>query len=655
MILNDTQITKLCVLERTKLVTPSNPNQLTVGPSGVQASTLLHYDTTPREVELSAEEIAAFVPMIEPFCPDLIRFEEDRRIISRGTTSYGYDVSLSDKEVKLFTNINSTEIDPKRLDERCLVDAQVREDVDGAKYVVLPPNSYLLGHTVEYFRMPRDLVAVCLGKCLAGDTRITDQRTGAILRMDECIEPMSVAALTVDTGKIGLYRTEGLINNGSLPMMRLETTSGHRQTATGTHPFRVWGGWKPLSELKVGDRIAVARTEAFVGTGKMPLHEARLLGYMTADGQCYAPGGSPTFTKNEEHVVELFKKDAEAMGFVCSENQKGVIRLVNKIGRGGIVEENRAAAWLDSHRMKVKSAQKHVPLAIQCAEREVVKEYLSALFTCDGSVQLRGPVKDIAIIEYYTISTELAEQLRIMLRRMGLFFMHRRQKKIFDGKAYDLHVLRITSPDEIRKFDERVGMIPGSRKDQVLKQWCARGIVSNKSNFDTLPPEAWVDLDRIMDRLGRSYLSIGVRPNRNQSVPLKPFLSFAHEVRDQELLALVNSDLIWDTVASIETASAETAYDFTVPGPHNFIAGGIVVHNSTYARAGVLVNVTPIEPGFEGNVVIEVGNSTGLPVRIYLNEGISQFLFLQGDPCEVSYADRGGKYQGQTGVTLPRV
>lgn len=72
---------------------------------------------------------------------------------------------------------------------------------------------------------------------------------------------------------------------------------------------------------------------------------------------------------------------------------------------------------------------------------------------------------------------------------------------------------------------------------------------------------------------------------------------------------------------------------------------------STYARAGIIINTTPIEPGFQGQVVIEVSNSTSLPVRIYVDEGIAQFLFLQGDiPCKVSYADRDGKYQGQSGI-----
>lgn len=81
----------------------------------------------------------------------------------------------------------------------------------------------------------------------------------------------------------------------------------------------------------------------------------------------------------------------------------------------------------------------------------------------------------------------------------------------------------------------------------------------------------------------------------------------------------------------------------------------VCLGKSTYARAGVAVNVTPIEPGFEGNVVIEIANHTNLPCRVYLNCGIAQFIFLQGEECGVSYADRGGKYQGQTGLTHARV
>lgn len=82
----------------------------------------------------------------------------------------------------------------------------------------------------------------------------------------------------------------------------------------------------------------------------------------------------------------------------------------------------------------------------------------------------------------------------------------------------------------------------------------------------------------------------------------------------------------------------------------------VAVGKSTYARAGVIINVTPIEAGFKGQVVIEISNSTTLPVKVYVNEGIAQFLFFQSDhPCRTSYADKKGKYQGQTGITLPRI
>lgn len=81
----------------------------------------------------------------------------------------------------------------------------------------------------------------------------------------------------------------------------------------------------------------------------------------------------------------------------------------------------------------------------------------------------------------------------------------------------------------------------------------------------------------------------------------------------------------------------------------------ICLGKSTYARCGIIVNVTPLEPEWEGHVTLEFSNTTNLPAKIYANEGVAQVLFLESDEeCLVSYKDRGGKYQGQTGVTLPR-
>ncbi|ELP4121971.1 dCTP deaminase, partial [Campylobacter jejuni] len=88
--------------------------------------------------------------------------------------------------------------------------------------------------------------------------------------------------------------------------------------------------------------------------------------------------------------------------------------------------------------------------------------------------------------------------------------------------------------------------------------------------------------------------------------------------------------------------------------PDNVLA--ICLGKSTYARCGIIVNVTPFEPGFEGHITIEISNTTPLPAKIYANEGIAQVLFLQGDEkCDTTYKDKKGKYQAQTGITLPRI
>ena len=98
-------------------------------------------------------------------------------------------------------------------------------------------------------------------------------------------------------------------------------------------------------------------------------------------------------------------------------------------------------------------------------------------------------------------------------------------------------------------------------------------------------------------------------------------------------------------------ALARTVEYFKIP--RNVLT--ICLGKSTYARCGIIVNVTPLEPEWEGHVTLEFSNTTSLPAKIYAEEGVAQMLFFQSDEdCEVSYKDRGGKYQGQEGVTLPK-
>ena len=108
----------------------------------------------------------------------------------------------------------------------------------------------------------------------------------------------------------------------------------------------------------------------------------------------------------------------------------------------------------------------------------------------------------------------------------------------------------------------------------------------------------------------------------------------------------------WCIIPPNSFALARTVEYFRIPRSVLTITLG----KSTYARCGIIVNVTPLEPEWEGHVTLEFSNTTPLPARVYANEGIAQVLFFQSDePCEVSYADKKGKYQKQQGLTLPRL
>ena len=99
-------------------------------------------------------------------------------------------------------------------------------------------------------------------------------------------------------------------------------------------------------------------------------------------------------------------------------------------------------------------------------------------------------------------------------------------------------------------------------------------------------------------------------------------------------------------------ALARTVETFKIPRDILVVCLG----KSTYARCGLIVNVTPLEPEWEGQVTLEISNTTPLPAKVYANEGLAQLLFFRGDQvCETSYADKGGKYMGQKGVVLPKV
>jgi len=581
--------------------------------------------------------------MIEPFAPDQVRVSEDgRKIVSYGTSSYGYDIRCAD-EFKIFTNINSTIVDPKAFDEKSFVDFK-------GPVCIIPPNSFALASTVEYFRIPRSVLTVCLGKCVTGDTRVVDADTGAYVPITEM--RWGKSTLGLDNWKLKAAKVSAFVPQGRKEVFELRTRAGLRIRATANHPFRQLNGWKPLCDLRPGDRIAAAREIPIFGKTPIPDWEASLLGLMISEGQCDTPGHSPTYTTGDPALVELLHQCVQAGGLgVVTFNGRYRYRLVNRQGRGGIPERNRAHLWLKEYGLNVGAFAKFVPQAVFTAPENSVRLFLQSLFSGDGSVYHS---KGAIFLEYYSSSRRLIEDVHHLLLRFGIFSLIREKTTAIGTRACKIQV---TDKDQILWFAEKIGFSPGSVKQQKLHSEVLpliRARPRQRSNFDTLPAQAWHILRAAARVGGVNLASIDVATNPRQSVPYYAATQVALATGDLYVTPLIDGP-VWDVVEQIEPVGVEEVFDISVPLLHNFVANDLIVHNSTYARCGIIVNVTPLEPEWEGHVTLEFSNTTPLPAKIYANEGVAQMLFFESDEvCETSYRDRGGKYQGQRGVTLPK-
>jgi len=192
--------------------------------------------------------------------------------------------------------------------------------------------------------------------------------------------------------------------------------------------------------------------------------------------------------------------------------------------------------------------------------------------------------------------------------------------------------------------------------------------------------ESGVETKRIDDRYSihndgkpmiAPFVDGQVREENNQKIVSYGLSSYGYDVRlanEFKIFTNVRNAVI-DPLNPDPDCFVDHKGDYCIIPPNSYILGHtiesfhiprnvmtVALGKSTYARLAGIVNVTPIEPGFTGQVVVEVANASTLPLKVYAGQGIAQFLFFLGDKeCETSYADKGGKYQGQTGLTLARL
>ncbi len=186
----------------------------------------------------------------------------------------------------------------------------------------------------------------------------------------------------------------------------------------------------------------------------------------------------------------------------------------------------------------------------------------------------------------------------------------------------------------------------------------------------TIKSDRWIEHMSRDHGMIEPFQSTQMRENETGRIISYGVSSYGYDVRcanEFKIFTNINSAIVdpkeFDATSFVDVQSnvciippnsfalARTIEYFRIP--RNILT--ICLGKSTYARCGIIVNVTPLEPEWEGHVTLEFSNTTTLPAKIYANEGVAQMIFLEADEvCAVSYRDRAGKYQGQVGVTLPR-
>ena len=186
----------------------------------------------------------------------------------------------------------------------------------------------------------------------------------------------------------------------------------------------------------------------------------------------------------------------------------------------------------------------------------------------------------------------------------------------------------------------------------------------------TIKSDAWIQKMAAEQDMISPFEPGQVREDRGARVISWGTSSYGYDVRcadEFKVFTNIHSATV-DPKAFDERSFVDVKSDVCVIPPNSFALARTVEYfkiprsvlticlgKSTYARCGIIVNVTPLEPEWEGHVTLEFSNTTTLPAKTYANEGVAQMLFFESDEvCQTSYRDRGGKYQGQTGVTLPK-
>ncbi|MGW5359318.1 replicative DNA helicase [Actinopolymorpha pittospori] len=386
--------------------------------------------------------------------------------------------------------------------------------------------------------------------CLTADTRLMRADTGHEVSLGELLasDARDVPVWSLDDRLKLVPRTmTHVFPSGVKEVFRLRLASGREITATANHPFLTYDGWKPLGQLETGTRLAVAR-----------------------------------------HVPPPLE--------IKPWNDDEVVMLAHLLGDGSFVRHQpiRYASIDEANLRAVTDAAPHekfVPPGVFSLPKKQVGLFLRHLWATDGCVH--RDVREQVRIYYASTSRRLADDVARLLLRFNILTRIETVHKTGYRESFHVHV--VGAENQVR-FIEDVGVhgVRGVLAAEILPD--LRGITANP-NVDTVPRDVWDRVREVLEEKKLSYpqfaAAMGTQfpgsalrknpPNRTRLAKVAAVLDCA------ELDVLATNDVFWDSVVSVESLGEQEVYDATVLGTHNFLAGGIPVHNSIEQDADMVI------------------------------------------------------------------
>ncbi len=497
-----------------------------------------------------------------------------------------------------------------------------------------------------------------VGKCVTGDTRVFDPVNGALLPITAWAKhPRPVLALDEAQQQLEPVSTNAFLDQGVQPIVKLTTGLGRELRCTATHPVLTPDGWRAVSTLTPGQRIAAPRALPYFGTRVMPEAHLKLVAYILSDGSSHSDlnvtTAIPEVVTDLEKLADCFGMDlraypkpgnrAASYRFVVPQGQRALHRAtvaaalkrvqaqsgmswadwaraaevpyfaLNKWRRGMSVpsaaclgrlaaaaqvpvealgSEARHLAEMTSPASRLiaslglrysRAETKAVPDVIFELPSQQLALFLKTLFTCDGSVYVTREGRPG--ISYSTISRRLAEDIQHLLLRFGFMAKLRTKPSRVNGDPYTAYELQLLGVSTVRRFLDQIGIVG---RDEAKARIVSMSEPARAStHHDTVPTGAlfWQHLHAVAGpsfKLISSRAGVVVR-NRRHDRPLcrSTVAALADAYPSDYLRTLAYGSVYWDEVVSVEQAGEERVYDLSVPGPANFVANDLIVHNST--------------------------------------------------------------------------